>query len=278
MKLTKQQRKMHDIAVAVLNNPESFRDIMDQHQTPDGRSYYPDDWREFVYRNYRPDATNDIGKGSAFFTPWEIAGEFQIETLNWHSGMDRPLRIVDLCAGYGVLSLRRHMNSKYSDEPAPEITCIEINPEFVEVGKQLFPEAEWICADVFDAEQILAGREFDEFYSNPPFGRIPKVNGKKPYDCPRFEWAVAEIGMRLAPENGGTMILQTGATNWGITGRRGYEKIDNPDYEKWSKRTGINLGPNCGIDLSFVEFAATKTQVELVDVEFSEDHIPTTLF
>lgn len=31
-----------------------------------------------------------------------------------------------------------------------DITCVELNPHYVEVGKKVVPEATWICADVLD--------------------------------------------------------------------------------------------------------------------------------
>lgn len=240
-KLTKQQRKMHDEAMDRLRgSPLSLED------------------REFVYRHLQPGATTDIGRGSAFFTPWDIAGEFQLETLN-----KRPKKVLDLCAGYGILSM---LNYCYDREPgAIEVTCLEINPDYVEIGQRLFPEAEWIRGDVFDAAEILAGRHFDEFFSNPPFGNVPNVNGKRRHAASRFEYAVAEIGMSLADT--GTMIVLQGVPDWKYSGREGYCQIPNDKYAKWVASSGLRLAPNCGIDCSFEAFEHTSVTVDIALVE-----------
>src|SRR5579864_2275263 len=76
----------------------------------------------------------------AFFTPMELANDFKIEV--------HGRKILDLCAGIGILSFCcRHFRHH---EQMPDITSIEINPEYVRIGRKLLPEATWICADVFD--------------------------------------------------------------------------------------------------------------------------------
>lgn len=246
MKLSKQERKLHEEALAKLQEGNLLESE-----------------REFVYRHLRPEATTDIGKGSAFFTPWEIAGDFCIETLGGYD--DRPTRILDLCAGYGVLSLRKWLS--WWGTPKPDVTCVEINPEYVAIGKQLFPEARWICADVFDVPSILEGEKFDEFYSNPPFGRIPAEvwrgrSGRKPA---RFEYAVAEIGMQMAET--GTMIGQQGISDWKFSGCRSFTRIENAEYSKWSEQSGLILANNCGLDCSHTPFNATRIMVDIFNVQ-----------
>ena len=54
-----------------------------------------------------------------------------------------------------------------------------MNPAFVEIGKKLLPEANWICGSAFDKsiwDQItkdLPDNKFDVCVSNPPFGKCP---------------------------------------------------------------------------------------------------------
>lgn len=256
MKLTKQQRKLHDEALEVLNypGPLSFSD------------------REVVYNNLRPEATTDIGRGGAFFTPWEIASDFQIETLNVYG---RPKKVLDLCAGYGILSMRGFERSLWNGQGLEDqVTCLEINPEYIEIGRKLFPEAEWIQGDVFDAATILAGRQFDEFYSNPPFGSIPKGIADSRKKHRRWEYAIAEIGMSLA--ECGTMIVMQGAPDWKYSDRQGFERFDNPAYSAWSEESGLVLDNNCGIDCSHTPFASTGVTVEIANVRRAEK--PSTLF
>jgi hypothetical protein len=52
-----------------------------------------------------------------------------------------------------------------------ELTCVEINPRYFEVGRKLLPEARWINADVFDWRTLDLGR-YDVAIANPPFGRV----------------------------------------------------------------------------------------------------------
>lgn len=244
MKLTKEQRKRHDEAWERLQSDS-----------------LSDDDRQFVCRHLRPEATTDIGRNSAFFTPWEIASDFQIETFTHHS--TERTRILDLCAGFGVLSLQTYLDSQVK----PDVTCVELNPEFVAIGKKVFPEARWICGSVFDVPEILAGEAFTEFFSNPPFGRIPKVDGRKPHNAARFEFAVAEIGLSMAEF--GTMICPRGATDWEFSGRPTFRRMDNPQYRKWSDWAGIRLSPNCGIDTcdSGARFSDTSIVVDIANVE-----------
>ena len=251
LKLSKQDRKTHEQALALLNS---------------GKSLTFDD-AEFVHRHLRPDATTDIGKGSAFFTPWEIAADFQIET---RSSERCPIKVLDLCAGFGILSHQKFLRMRAYGNPLPEVTCIEINPEYVEIGRKLFPEAEWICIDVLDVDRVLAGRRFDEFYSNPPFGAISKPSwgdrpGRKPV---RWEYAVAEIGMRYAEH--GTMICQQGITSWKMSGCQSFVEVDNPVYKKWSGESGLVLANNCGIDCSHTPFKGANVTVDICVVERTE--------
>jgi len=241
VKLSKPVRKLHEQARALLE-----------------RGGLDDDEREFCYRNLRPDATTDIGKGSAFFTPWEIANDFQIETLN---DIGRPKRVLDLCAGFGILSYMQHR--RWCSSEKPEFVCVEINPEYVEIGKKLFPEAQWIRADVFDLAELKLGR-FDEFYSNPPFGPVPAAY-RNQYPKRRFEYAVAEIGMQHADT--GTMIVQQGITDWKMSNQRGFSQHINPAYDAWKAVSGLRLANNCGIDCSHTPFAETNVTVDIALVE-----------
>lgn len=244
MKLTKAQRKQHDEALKLLESDKDLS-MVD---------------REFIVSSWKPGATNDIGRGSAFFTPWDLAHHLNIEV-----GDVEGKTILDLCAGIGILSLHSWLYCHH--EPKPKVTCVEINPDYVAVGKRLFPEAEWIQASVFDLD--LQGRRFDHFISNPPFGTIPKG---MPRVAKKFEYAVAEIGMKHA--DFGTMIIPAGITDWRYSGRQGHQKEENRDYQKWMEKSGLQLAPNCGIDCSLLEpFADANITVEITNVEYVEDHV-----
>lgn len=125
-KLTKQQSTNHRAAHVLLDKAElSFDDKM------------------FVYQNWHEGAEHDSSRSGAFFTPLNLANDFKLEV--------HGPKILDLCAGIGILSFcYRHFRHH---EQIPHITCVEINPEYVRIGKKLLPEATWICADVFDIWQ-----------------------------------------------------------------------------------------------------------------------------
>ena len=108
-KLTKQQRKAHGEAEAILT-----------------KDRITDDERDFVFQHWHEGATHENGAAGAFFTPFGLACDFALD------GAGR--RVIDLCAGIGVLSYIIHHRSKWGERLA-EITCVEINPRYVAVGR-----------------------------------------------------------------------------------------------------------------------------------------------
>lgn len=149
MKLSKQATARHDECLSLLSlqRPLTF------------------DEKTFVYRHYQPGATNNVGKAGIFFTPPAMADEFAIFAQGGST-------YLDLCAGIGALSwavLSYHWHEKQK----PRFTCVEINPEFIEVGRRLLPEADWIRGDAFDRSFISSLGLFDVGIANPPFGNVP---------------------------------------------------------------------------------------------------------
>ncbi len=146
MKLTKQQTKLHDEAVGLAGCGRRL-------------SY---DEQEFVLRHYHPGAVSNITKSGAFFTPLDIA-----EAAAFYHGAAGG--VVDACAGIGALAW-----NLLKIQPEAKLTCVELNPMFVAVGKAVVPEAEWIIGD---AMELLNKRRFQSGLSNPPFGRIHGIAG-----------------------------------------------------------------------------------------------------
>lgn len=125
---------------------------------------------EFVLSNFHEAATNNISVAGAFFTPLSLALEFAEYCC--YPQVKRPLRILDLCAGIGVLSYTMSRNfdrSPYNEKC--EITCVEINADYIEVGKKILPQANWVQLDVTDIDAIMALGKFDLIISNPPYGQ-----------------------------------------------------------------------------------------------------------
>lgn len=202
-KITKQQSKLHDEALALVHSDKALTK----------------DDIEFVYKNYNPMASHNVGKGAIYFTPPGLAEEFAV--------LAPKGRVIDLCAGIGVLSYYtlQHDISGYSGrEPfrgdIKRLVAIENNPEFVEVGKRLMPYVEWIHGDVFDLDLLTSLGEFDCAISNPPYGHIPTKDAndwtlvKGP-----AHWQVIEIALRLA-DNGGIFILPEDCTDYDLRKRQ----------------------------------------------------------
>lgn len=250
MKLSKPQISQHNKAVALLQKEKlTFEDKI------------------FVLENWFPSYNNQIGLSGTFFTPEELARDFTIEIGG--------RKIIDLCAGIGTLSFYYyHYNSH--NEKAPQITCIEYNPEFVEVGKKVFPEATWICGDMCDEQLIKSLGKFDMVIGNPPFGKI-KSNCSSSwlsYKGSEAEYKCVAIGKHLA--RNGTFIMPQSSCPFMYSGINEIKYTTNDKLEKFKKETGIVLGPNCGIDTSRYkdDWKGANPTVEIVTVEYEEIEFP----
>jgi predicted RNA methylase len=169
--------------------------------------------------------------------------------------------VIDLCAGIGMLSFC--VNDFGNGEG---FTCIEINPEYVEIGKKILPKANWIQADVLSDEMVsLSG--FELAISNPPFGNISGVGN--------FEYAVIETAAKIAKY--GVFILPQRSTPFKFSGNQGFERQKSPKYERFVKKTGIEFEFNCGIDTSIClnEWKGVSPLCEIVLVDFPAKINPT---
>lgn len=188
-KLTKAQRKAHSEAVALLS-----------------KDRLTDDEKDFVFMNWHEGADHNTGLAGAFFTPWSLAADFSLD-------VGGP-RIIDLCAGIGVLASCA-MNRRRYDYPLTEIVCVERNPRYVEVGRKLLHEARWICADVFDWRELNLGH-FDYAIGNPPFGKVARSGNGPRYRGAEFEYHVIDIAAELADY--GTFIVPQQSASFRYSG------------------------------------------------------------
>ena len=129
-KLTKREIQLHDQAVCLLQ-----------------KEHLSHEDKLFIFENFREDAEHINSKSGAFFTPFGLANDF---TLQIPCLYGKTIRIIDLCAGIGVLSYAAQLECSDRSRCYADITCVELNPHYVEVGKKVVPEATWICADVLD--------------------------------------------------------------------------------------------------------------------------------
>lgn len=213
------------------------------------------DEREFVIENWQESANHVNSAAGAFFTPLGLARDFSID-------VGGP-RILDLCAGIGALSYAMFERGSFNRDAAdaPQITCVELNPDYVEVGRKIVPEARWICADAFALPDDL-GR-FDWVIANPPFG---KIGGKGDFDL-----AIVELAERYA--DNATFILPSGSVPWKFSGRSCFEPGAGSDKAKrFRDRTKIEMRPGCGVDCDFYrdQWRGTAPAVEIVCVDYFE--------
>lgn len=196
-KLTKQETKFHDEAEALLS--------LERPLTPDEV--------DFIYNNWREDARHLNVKTAAHFTPPDVAWELAV----FASGYDR-LSYVDLGAGIGILS---HMVLRHTFENA-DITCVELNPDYVEVGKRLLPDVNWVQGDMFDKDLWVGlGDRFDTAISNPPFGSpTSKTKGKEWLSSTAAHFATLEVALHVSsgfgvfvfPESDSPMVWRSGGS------------------------------------------------------------------
>lgn len=199
--------------------------------------------RYFVINNWREDATHMNGTAGAFFTPEGLARDLTIEVTG--------KRIVDLCAGIGSLALAAWMS-----DPRRQITCIEINRNYYDVGRKVLPEAMWICGDVFDYQAEADGglplfqadvKPFDCAISNPPFGKVKTHTNQHGY----FEYDLIAKAREMADD--GVFIIPQMSLPFRYSGRQMYETVKSPRFDKFRVATGIDISMNCGIDTSLYQ-------------------------
>jgi SAM-dependent methyltransferase len=239
-KLTKQQAKLHAQACALLE-----KDVL---------TY---DERLFVLEHWQEGANHNNGVAGAFFTPVSLARDFAIEVGGG--------KIVDLCAGIGSLAFAVYHRNAWGETHC-DVTCVEINPDYLAVGQKVLPEAKWIVGDVLSLPESLRG--FDFAIANPPFGRI-RQSGKAPrYDGSDFEYKVIDVASDRA--NDGVFLIPQASSPFQFSGRRMYEAKPPEKYASFSQETAIDLEPNCGIDTSITidEWHGVSILTEIVLADF----------
>lgn len=251
MKLSKQQIKLHEECESLLN-----KEVLTFEE------------KIFVYENWFPAYNNQIGKIASFFTPYGLTKDFQL-----HICGDR---IIDLCAGIGVLSFGYFHHVKDWDNKIIEVVCIEQNPEFVKVGKKLFPEATWICTDAIDEKTYNDLGHFDYAVSNPPYGNIKHSSSAQwlLYKGSEFEYKIIEIASKISKRSAFIIPQQScpfkySGEIWGI------KEHTSSKLEKFIKETKINLRMNIGVDCNYHkdDWKGASPTVEIACIDKYEDDI-----
>ncbi|WP_431137495.1 hypothetical protein [Psychroserpens mesophilus] len=233
-KLTKQQYKLHNEAVEIL-----------QQET------LTFDEKLFVYSNWNESAESINSQAGAFFTPQGLAQDFSLEIIEEES-------VIDLCAGIGMLSFFAYHWKNCN------VTCVELNPKYVEVGKKLLPEANWVCDSIFNYKSF---GHHHQSISNPPFGKVKtginnEIKNDLSYKGSEFEFITIDIASKISDY--GSFLIPQGSTPFKYSGSdigfidlrmkskgyNPYEQEPSRKVKKFIKETNFNPIFNTGIDTS----------------------------
>jgi len=253
MKLTKSQIKAHQKACELLK-----KDIL------------TGDDKIFVIENWNEGAEHINSLMGAFFTPYNLARHVEMTLAGG--------RAIDLCAGIGILAFCYIEGYRYHPgiEHLPEVICLEINPDYIEIGKKICPEAKWIQGSIFDRELIESLGYFDVAFSNPPFGNIKSenTNGWLNYTGGNFELKAVEVASKIA-ESGSFILPRNSSSITHAKNNKVYidkNKLSN-NLKKFLDQTKITMHPNLGIDCDcFIDqWRGVKPEVEIACFMFEED-------
>jgi len=237
-KLSKSEIKSHDEAMALVECDRPLKDYE----------------KEFILDNFNESALHINSAAGAFFTPRGLARDFAIEVNGGH--------VIDLCAGIGSLS--------YAIEQKVEsIICVEINPDYLRIGKRIVPDAIWINASIF-SDEVLNITGLDWAISNPPFGNIKSDEFKGKYTGSMFEFKTIEVASRIA--NYGAFILPQMSTPFRYSGKDSYTEEISDKLKKFIEQTSINMEFNCGMDTSYYkdDWRGVSPVCEIVICDFEE--------
>lgn len=235
-KLSKQQMKLHNQALDLVHSDKILS------------------WEEryFILENYQEGANHTNSLAGAFFTPLLLSRDTCIEIPSNES-------VVDLCAGIGGLS--------FWLEGCNDVTCVELNEDYVTVGKRVNPYANWVHMDALKFCDTTSER-FDNALSNPPFGNIKTSNHIGIYTGSDFEYKIIEAAGKISDY--GVFIIPQSSAPFRFSGVHMYiERMENK-CKKFVDQTGIEMTVGCGVNTSVYlsEWHGVSPMCEIVTVEY----------
>lgn len=217
----------------------------------------------FIIENFQEASTGRSSADGAFFTPLDLVDDFCLEIYEGR-------KIIDLCAGIGNLSFGVFHNGY-----TKEITCVEVNYSYVEVGKRILPEANWLIGDITDESFVRGlGNDFKQIISNPPFGKIKSAKGDDVswtgFNNSEFEYKAILVGSILAEV--GSFILPQESCPYRYSGNTIMEFKKSKKLEKFEEETGIDMNFNAGIDTCAHQekWKHKSVIVEIISVDYEE--------
>lgn len=242
------------------------------------------DEREFILDNYHPAARHINSIAGAYFTPRSLAHDLSIYIPD-------NATVIDLCAGIGSLAyqslLRFHSSNYYRRHrhvPIGQITCIEINPDYIAVGRRVVPEALWIRADIFSLPACIEymadrpeGEAFDFAICNPPFGRSRSLykSNLLPLHGSPIELNALYVASRLA--RCGAFILPQDSCPFIYSGQRGHTHRTTSTWSQFYRQTHIDLSSSsidCSIYRDDWRDVSPNVEIALYDLDESVDNWP----
>lgn len=150
-----------------------------------------------------------------------------------------------------------------------------MNPDYVEVGRKLVPEADWICGDALDPKLLGSLGRFDFAIANPPFGNIRSVYCSC-YQNKLFEYMIIEAASHIA--DGGAFIIPQMSAPFRYSGARDHDWLRAGRARRFEAATGIQLEFNAGIDTAGYQddwhCAAPVCEIVCCDFEKKEGVLP----
>lgn len=235
---------------------------------------------DFIYENFNPGAIGDVSANGAFFTPYGLAQDVAVM-------VQARGHVLDLCGGVGMLSYRALDMDTY-EKRIQSLTIIELNPEYIEIGKKLLPHANWVHGSVFDKELIESllpkDGKFDTILSNPPFG---KVLAKEKVDWLNYnnnrDLMCLEVALRYGKD--AYFILPSGSVPFRYSGAPYYQENLSRELKRFievNKEFLFNMscdGIDCSIykdewkNLNGISVEAVNVQIYPYYLESVEDSL-----